>query len=140
MPDKVQNYVWSNREHIKLHYTTMHYTLLDYTTLYVYSWFSPNLNYFVLKSLQVGVRTNLTDWFQLCSKELNPCDHQKGWSLPHALWDESLVVAAATEVSLLRKHGSHNSAQLFSLSLVEDSGGFRATFPWLNHVQLGLWE
>ena len=34
MPDKVQNHVWSNREHIKLHYTTMHSTLLDYTTLH----------------------------------------------------------------------------------------------------------
>ena len=44
------------------------------------------------------------------------------------LWDESLMVSAATQVSLLRKHGSHSSAQLFSLSLVEASGGFRATF------------
>ena len=34
MPDKVQNHVWSNREHIKLHYTTIHYTLLDYTILH----------------------------------------------------------------------------------------------------------
>ena len=40
----------------------------------------PSLKYFVLKSLQVGVRTNLPDWFQLCSKELNPFDHQKGRS------------------------------------------------------------
>ena len=38
------------------------------------------------------------------------------------------MVAAATEVSLLRKHGSHSSVQLFSLSLVEASGGFRAAF------------
>ena len=34
MQDKVQNHVWTNREHIKLHYTTIHYTLLDYTTLH----------------------------------------------------------------------------------------------------------
>ena len=34
MPDRVQNHVWTNREHIKLPYTTIHYTLLDYTTLH----------------------------------------------------------------------------------------------------------
>ena len=31
-----------------------------------------------VKSLQVGVHFNLLGWFQLCSKKLNPCDHQKG--------------------------------------------------------------
>ena len=35
MTDKVKNHVWSNREHIKLHYTTIHYTLLDSTTLHI---------------------------------------------------------------------------------------------------------
>ena len=48
------------------------------------------------------------------------------------------MVSAATQVSLLRKHGSHSSAQLFLLSLVEAVGGFRATFQLLNHVQLVL--
>ena len=45
-----------------------------------------------------------------------------GYSALHArpwtLWDESLMVSAATQVSLLRKHGSHSSPQLFSFSLV----------------------
>ena len=41
-----------------------------------------------MKSLQVGVCTNLPDLFQLCSKELNPCDHPKGWSLPHGRRDK----------------------------------------------------
>ena len=27
-----------------------------------------------MKSLQIGVRTNSSDWCQLCLKELNPCD------------------------------------------------------------------
>ena len=31
-----------------------------------------------MKSLQIGVRTNSSDWFQQCLKELNPCDPQKG--------------------------------------------------------------
>ena len=35
--------------------------------------------YFVLKSFQV--RINPPDWFQLCLKEWNPCDHQK-WLIP----------------------------------------------------------
>ena len=30
------------------------------------------------KKNQVGIRTNLPDLFQLCSKELNPCDRHKG--------------------------------------------------------------
>ena len=46
------------------------------------------------------------------------------------------MVSAATQVSLLRKHGSHSSTQLFSLSLVEPSGSFQATFQWPNYVQL----
>ena len=31
----------------------------------------------MLKSLQVGVRTNPPDWFQLCLKELNTCNTKK---------------------------------------------------------------
>ena len=50
---------------------------------HVQIWFSSSLKYFVLISLQVGIRPNLPDWFQLCSEELNPCNHQKGWSLLH---------------------------------------------------------
>ena len=48
------------------------------------------------------------------------------------------MVSAAIQVSLLRKHGSHSPGQLFSLSLVEVVGGFRATFQWLDLVQLIL--
>ena len=36
---------------------------------------------------------------------------------------ESLMVSAATQVSLLRRHGSHSPGQLFSLSLVEAKDG-----------------
>ena len=50
--------------------------------------FCPGLKYFVLKSFKVGVRPKPPDWFQLCLKELNPCYHQKGWSLPHGKRDE----------------------------------------------------
>ena len=49
--------------------------------------------------------------------------------IEHAsLWDESLMFSGATQVSHLMKHESHSSTQLFSLSLVEASGGFRETF------------
>ena len=34
------------------------------------------------------------------------------------LYDESLVISAATPLSQLRRHGSHSSGQLISLSLV----------------------
>ena len=30
------------------------------------------------ESFQVVVRTTLPDWYQLCLKELNPCDPKKG--------------------------------------------------------------
>ena len=68
-----------------------------------------------------------------------------GWNVIYLIscqlrWDESLMVSAATQVSHIRKHGSHSSTQLFSLSLVEASCGFRATFQWLNYVQLAQWE
>ena len=55
-----------------------------------------------------------------------------------ALLVESLMVSAATQVSLLRRPGSHSPGHLFSLSLVEAGDGFRATFQWLNLVQLPL--
>ena len=55
------------------------YGLSHSKSTHVSIWFSPSLKYFVLKSLQVGVRTNPPDWFQLCLKELNPCDHKKRW-------------------------------------------------------------
>ena len=48
------------------------------------------------------------------------------------------MVSAATKVSLLRRHGSHSPGLLISLSLVEAVDGFRATFQWLNLVQLAL--
>ena len=57
-----------------------------------------------------------------------------------ALRVESLMVSAATQVSLLRRPGSHSLGHLFSLSLVEAVDGFRATFQWLNLVQLPLRE
>ena len=34
MSDKVQSHVWTNPEHIYLHYTTIHYNFLYYTTLH----------------------------------------------------------------------------------------------------------
>ena len=69
--------------------------------------------------------------------------HGHGWTSTvvnrhNPLWVESLMVSAATQVSLLRRHGSHSPGQLFSLSLVEAADGFRSTFQWLNHVQLPL--
>ena len=40
------------------------------------------------------------------------------------LWVESHMVSAATQVSLLMRHGSHIPGQLFSLSLVEAKDGW----------------
>ena len=40
--------------------------------------------------LQIGVCTNLRDWFPLKSKELNPCDPQKG-SSPHMNKDDKYI-------------------------------------------------
>jgi hypothetical protein len=45
MPDKVQNHVWSDREHIKLHYTTIHYSLLNYPTLHFIKLYDTTLVY-----------------------------------------------------------------------------------------------
>ena len=45
MPDKVQSHVWSNQEHINLHYTTIHYTLLDYTALHFIKLYDTTLVY-----------------------------------------------------------------------------------------------
>ena len=50
------------------------------------------------------------------------------------------MVSATTQVSLLRRHGSHSLSLLFSISLAEAADGFRATFQWLNIMQLSVWE
>ena len=52
-----------------------------------------------------------------------------------SLWVESLMVSAATQVSLLRRHGSHSPGQLFSLSLVEAEDGW-SRFPLSKAGQL----
>ena len=64
------------------------YGLCHFKFTCVQCWFSPSLKYFVLKSLQVGVLTNPPDWFQLKSKELNPCDPKKWWIPPQERREE----------------------------------------------------
>ena len=60
------------------------------TTL-IYSFFSSSsLKFFVMKSLQVGVRINPPDWFQLYLNFLNPCDSLKHFiSFPS--WENRLT-------------------------------------------------
>jgi hypothetical protein len=48
---------------------------------------------------------------------------------------ESPMVSAASQVSLLRRHGSHSPGQLFSLSLVEVEDGW-SRFSLSKAVQL----
>ena len=52
--------------------------ILDTDRASYHNLFSPSQKHFVLISLQVGVRTNPPDWFQLCLTEFNPCNCQKG--------------------------------------------------------------
>ena len=54
-------------------------------------WAVPSLNYFVLKSLQVGVGTNPPDWFQLCLKELNP-EIKKKKLIPAQTWKKNIFL------------------------------------------------
>ena len=51
----------------------------------IFSWFSSSLKYLVLKSLEVGVRTNSLDWFQLL-KKLKLSDPGNGRSIPQRKW------------------------------------------------------
>jgi hypothetical protein len=82
---------------------------------------------------------------QKLQRQLNRCHftfkifHISGNTLA-SLWVESLMVSVATRATLLRRHGSQSPGQLFSLSLAKAADSFRATFQWLNFVQLPCWE
>ena len=67
-------------------------------------------------------------WHVTCDKGHVTCDMRLVtyyiWHMTYALWVESLMVSSATQVSPLRRHGSHSPGQLFSLSQVEADYGY----------------
>ena len=61
-------------------------------------------------------------------------------SLCFPQWDESLIVCAAIQVSLLKTNGSHSPGQPFSLFWSYAGAGLHAPWGWLTFRQRPPWE